>query len=200
MEPALEKRHLRRNAIRLLRSIPSDRMTDQRQRLIQLFPGLPGVEAAKTVMLYLSAFPEEPETWPMARWVLEQGQCLVCPRVDREQRRLRLFRVRDLASDVALTENSLLEPSTDCEELSAEAIDWCLVPGLLFDDDGFRLGRGGGYYDRLLAKLPSSASCWALALDEQWSPEILPREPHDLPLDGVVSPSRIREFPGRQAS
>ena len=199
MDPILAKRELRRQAIRLLRSIPIDAMTQQRQRLIERFPELPGLSAAQTVMLYLSAFPEEPDTWPMARWVLERGRRLVCPRVERDPRRLRLFVVRDLARDVAPSDNSLREPSLDCDELAPDAIDWCLVPGLLFDDDGYRLGRGGGYYDRLLAQLPLGVPRWALALDEQWSVERMPRESHDQSLDGVVSPSRTQAFPARSA-
>ena len=64
-----------------------------------------------------------------------------------------------------------------------------LVPGLAFDARGYRLGRGAGHYDRLLPRLRPEVSRWALILDCQWV-EDLPVEPHDIPLDGVVSPGR----------
>ena len=63
------------------------------------------------------------------------------------------------------------------------------MPGLGFDDLGFRLGRGAGHYDRLLPLLRPDAPRWALALDCQWV-EDLPVEPHDVPIDGVVSPGK----------
>jgi 5-formyltetrahydrofolate cyclo-ligase len=66
------------------------------------------------------------------------------------------------------------------------------VPGLAFDFQCHRLGRGAGHYDRLLLRLRPDASRWALGYDCQVVDE-LPAEPHDVPVDGVVTPShRIR--------
>jgi 5-formyltetrahydrofolate cyclo-ligase len=64
------------------------------------------------------------------------------------------------------------------------------VPGLAFDNRGFRLGRGAGHYDRLLPSLRSDAVCWALCLSCQVV-EALPVEPHDAPLDGFSAPDKV---------
>ncbi len=64
-----------------------------------------------------------------------------------------------------------------------------LVPGLAFDEQGYRLGRGAGHYDRLLPRLRSDAVCWALCLSCQLLSR-LPIEPHDRPLNGVSAPGR----------
>jgi 5-formyltetrahydrofolate cyclo-ligase len=82
------------------------------------------------------------------------------------------------------------EPGRHLAEVAPEEIDWALVPGLAFDDRGFRLGRGAGYYDRLLPTLRPDAPRWALAYDCQWI-EALPNESHDQPLDGIVSPGKF---------
>lgn len=71
---------------------------------------------------------------------------------------------------------------------TAEA-DVALVPGLAFDVRGGRLGYGGGVFDRLLAKLRPGTLRVALAFDCQVRKEPLPQEPHDLPMDYIVTES-----------
>ena len=63
---------------------------------------------------------------------------------------------------------------------------------LAFDSDGHRLGYGGGYYDRTLAGLPNARAIGvAYAGQEVLS---LPREPHDHPLDMIVTENGVRRF------
>lgn len=68
-----------------------------------------------------------------------------------------------------------------------------VIPGLGFDaDTGVRLGRGGGYYDRFLARCPKALRI-GLAFDEQIVCG-LPAEPHDVPMHAVVTPTRTLRF------
>ncbi len=67
-------------------------------------------------------------------------------------------------------------------------IDLMVVPGVAFDADGNRLGRGGGYYDRLLADFPGVAV--AVAFDFQVLPRI-PHTTHDIPVDYVITEREI---------
>ena len=69
--------------------------------------------------------------------------------------------------------------------------DLFLIPGLIFDTHGTRIGHGKGYYDRLLAKRQSSAIVAALIFDWQISTEPLPRESHDVLMDFIITPTRI---------
>ena len=153
-------------------------------------PALPGFATARSVLLYVTAFPEEIATGPLLAHTLERGKDLVCPRVDRAEGRLRLFQIDDPARDLEPGTRGIPEPRRDCLEVAAEAVDWVLVPGLAFDARGYRLGRGAGHYDRLLPTLRPDVSTWALIHDCQWVKD-LPVEPHDVPLDGVASPGRI---------
>ncbi len=65
-------------------------------------------------------------------------------------RRLKLYRVADLAQDLLPGALGIPEPRPGLPEVSPEVIDWALVPGLAFDELGFRVGWGAVYYDRLL--------------------------------------------------
>lgn len=87
-------------------------------------------------------------------------------------------------------------------------IDVVLVPGLAFDRQGGRLGYGGGYYDRLYAARRAAApersrrTLWiGFAYERQVAgEEELPREPHDLPLNGLATEEGIIWFDGREAN
>ncbi len=186
MDIPAQKKTLRRAMIeRILELDPRER-DRQEAVLAERFAGLPGLDGAQAVLLYVTAFAEEIATGSMLRRVLAQGKRLLCPQVDRAARRLRLYQVEDLKNDLEPGIWGIPEPRRGCLEVPPEVVDWVLVPGLAFDDRGFRLGRGAGHFDRLLPTLRPGVPRWALALDCQWV-EALPTEPHDVPLDGIVS-------------
>jgi 5-formyltetrahydrofolate cyclo-ligase len=127
---------------------------------------------------------------------------LVLPRVDRQNRRLILHAVEDLHTDLHLARMNIPEPVPDRPIVEPQPIDWVLVPGVAFDRQGHRLGRGGGYYDRLLPQLRKAAPRWALSFSEQLY-ESIPTEPHDVPLHGIFCPGGVilascefLEYPG----
>ncbi|MDX3455811.1 5-formyltetrahydrofolate cyclo-ligase [Streptomyces sp. ME02-8801-2C] len=92
---------------------------------------------------------------------------------------------------------ALLEPAGD--RLGADAVtsaDAVLLPGLAVDDRGLRMGRGGGSYDRVLARLERAGADPALVVllyDSEVVPRV-PAEPHDRPVHAVVTPSGVRRF------
>ena len=94
----------------------------------------------------------------------------------------------------------LSEPSDKCPALTLQdfAGALILVPGLAFDDRGFRIGYGGGYYDRFLATLKQSAIPFITAglAFTACRTSALPREPHDIPVDYVIDERRITETHG----
>ncbi len=183
------KQAIRRETIERILALSARDREAQEEVLSQRFPMLPGLAGAERVLLYASAFPEEIRTGAMLRWVLDQGKRLVCPRVDRKAKELRLHEIGNLAHDFQPGTLGIPEPRRTCPIIEPERIDWVLVPGLAFDARGYRVGRGAGHYDRLLPKLRPKVPCWALILDPQWV-DAVPDEPHDVSLDGIVSPSR----------
>ena len=141
-------------------------------------------------MLYVSTFPEEVRTTEFWGRAYQSGKLVIAPRVDRIARRLRLHVVQDPDKDLCPGMLGIPEPSEKLPEVSPALIDWVLVPGLAFSEQGYRLGRGAGHYDQLLPELRPDAICWAMCLSCQLV-DGLPIEPHDLPLNGVCTPNRI---------
>ncbi|GGX45728.1 5-formyltetrahydrofolate cyclo-ligase [Streptomyces fructofermentans] len=98
---------------------------------------------------------------------------------------------------------TLLEPGGG--RLGPDAVlgaDAVLLPGLAVDARGMRLGRGGGSYDRVLARLDRAGADPALVvlLYDTEVVDRVPEEPHDRPVRAAVTPSGVRRFPGGPAA
>lgn len=80
--------------------------------------------------------------------------------------------------------------ATELDPYALAEADLVFVPALAVDADGTRLGRGGGWYDRALARRASHARvvavCWPWECVDR-----LPREPHDAPVDAALTPARV---------
>lgn len=190
MSPIARAKRALRRAVRD-RILAMDPHARQREELAlrERLATLPGYVHAATVLLYVTAFPEEIDTRPILADALRRGRRVACPRVDRAARTLVLHRIEDPGSDLVPGVLGIPEPRAGAAVVESAEIDWALVPGLAFDAAGYRLGRGAGHYDRLLPRLRADAPRWALALSPQWV-EAVPREPHDIPLDGIAGAER----------
>ena len=146
----------------------------------------PAFQKAKCVWFYVS-LPEEVDTLPMMRTALGIGKKLLVPLTDLEKKELSLFEIRDLGKDLHPGVLGIREPDpglTRCARF--EEVDCVIVPGLVFDKVGHRIGRGAGLYDRSLAKLSPGIPKIALAFSFQVLQEI-PQEDHDQVLDLVLT-------------
>lgn len=114
----------------------------------------------KTVLLF-SSYGDEPDTSAIAIKAIEDGKRVFFPK-SYDGGIIRFYRVRTLDE---LCENGLFgikEPSENAEEYVPEGTaELCLVPGLCFDNNGYRIGYGKGYYDRFLAKFGGIAAGFA---------------------------------------
>lgn len=148
------------------------------------------VDAARprAVLSYVT-FGTEFDTDAFNLALLARGIELILPRMDRATKRLALFRVADVATDLVAGVWGILEPDpARCAAVVPSGVDWALIPGLAFDAANGRLGYGAGFYDRLLPDLPRNTPRIAAAFDCQIV-DAVPREPHDLAVDRVVTES-----------
>jgi 5-formyltetrahydrofolate cyclo-ligase len=168
---------------------PASRARLSRSALARL-RALDAFRAARAVLGFAS-FGSELETRPFLEEVLASGRTLVLPRVDREARRLVLFRVGRLETDLRPGVWGIPEPDpARCGPAAPAEIDFIVMPGVAFDPDGGRLGYGAGYYDRLLASWPSRLpSLVAVAFALQIVPAV-PVVAGDHRVDLVVTDSR----------
>ncbi len=140
-------------------------------------------------VLFFAPSAGEPDVWPLAATLAAQGRLLL-PRVHGPV--LTAHRVSDLEGEIEIGRFGLREPTT--AQVSLERVAVVVLPGLAFDAAGGRIGRGKGYYDRLLADVPLARRV-GVTLDERVVDEI-PMEAHDQRMDVIVTPSRTIRVPG----
>jgi len=106
-----------------------------------------------------------------------------------------------LAADTAMAANrfGIPEPVVEPDALlSAQGLDLVLTPLVAFDDEGFRLGMGGGFYDRTFAfKRTTATGPLLLGVAYALQERPVPHREWDIPLDGVITEQGIRDFSGK---
>lgn len=153
---------------------------DSDQSLYRQFLALPQLKTARRVLLFLGVG-TEPDTRPLIQHLLQQGYQVALPRcLPGRQMEARL--VTDLEHLVD-SPYHIPEPSQVCPVAERDSIDMILVPNLCCDRRGYRLGHGGGYYDRYLAGYQgfTVAFCPELVLQEQ-----VPVEAYDVAVGLVL--------------
>ncbi len=153
----------------------------------------PVVKAA-TVAVFLS-FDGELDTTPLIRALWQAGKTVYLPVLHPFSKGNLLFLRYSENSHLVMNRLKILEPKLDVRDvLPLDKLDVLIAPLVAFDEQGQRLGMGGGFYDRTLQNWQQHG-LWpvGLAHDCQHVPA-LPAEEWDIPLPAVVTPSRIWEW------
>lgn len=151
---------------------------------------LPLWHNAKSILLFAPRH-DEPDLWPLVELGLQAGKHIALPRFVDGSTTYEAAMIKNPAQEVHPGKYGILEPSSLCNVADPKRLDLVLVPGLAFDWHGHRLGRGKGFYDRLLATV-SGKTC-GVAFDVQLT-SALPVEPHDVRLNCILTPSHWLEF------
>ena len=139
-------------------------------------------------VLFFAPLPVEPDIWPLLAEALAAGKTAALPRFDSASHGYVACRVQNLRNEIVTGQFGIREPGPRCVELPLNRLDLVLVPGVGFDLQGRRLGRGRGFYDRLLADV-DGIKC-GIAFDEQVVEEI-PAGPQDIRLNVILTPTRF---------
>ena len=174
------------------RRVPLAVLAAEAERTAEHLLATEEVRRAATVAAYV-AVGHEPGTGLLLDRLRERGVRVLLPLV-------RPDRVLDWAPytgprSLAPARFGLLEPVT--EPLGPDAIataDVVLVPALAVDAEGVRLGKGGGFYDRALARVPVGTFTCALLRSEEVGVD-LPVEPHDRPVSAAATPDGVTRLP-----
>ncbi|MFJ8807370.1 5-formyltetrahydrofolate cyclo-ligase [Streptomyces sp. NPDC102490] len=193
-----DKRTLRRDFLAARNRLTPDDLREAAEALAGRALGLPEVAKARAVAAYVSVG-AEPGTLALLDALRARGVRVLLPV---------LLPDNDLDWGEYAGEGSLArvrhggrmelyEPAG--ERLGPDAVtraDVVLLPGVAVDGRGLRLGRGGGSYDRVLARLDAAGARPALLvlLYDREVVAHVPAEPHDRPVDAVVTPSGVRRF------
>lgn len=146
-------------------------------------------QKARVIALYASCR-NEVDTGLLMEKTPALGKELCLPRVDRSGREIRFFHVSG-SGDLARGAFGILEPGAACPPVAPEKIELIVVPGIAFDENGNRIGFGGGYYDRFLPSLRPGTHRIALAYEFQVLREKLPVLPKDVKIGKIITEERV---------
>jgi 5-formyltetrahydrofolate cyclo-ligase len=170
--------------------LPVPVRNERSRAIVTTIAALPDFASATSVLLTFS-FGSEVETGELIAHSLACGKTLFLPLVNKESRMLELYEVSEPESQLARGTYGIAEPRPErCRRTSYAEVEWVLVPGVVYADDGFRIGYGGGYYDRLLPLLAPAVPRVSAAFQFQRRSEV-PHGVHDQQIDFVVSESGV---------
>ena len=150
------------------------------------------MQSARAIFFF-APMPGEVDIWPLLEESLDAGKVAALPRFDAKSRNYAACRVQNPEKELVAGKLGIREPGAICAEMRLDQFDLILVPGVAFDLRGNRLGRGKGYYDRLLANA-TAVKC-ATAFDEQIV-KAVPTEAHDVRMNFICTPTRCVKAAG----
>lgn len=189
MEPlAQQKARLRQELRRKRRQQDQTRLLCDSAAICDRLLSLPELQQARTVFCYVS-YGGEVETHRLIERLLAQRKTVVVPRCKPEGKMdcVPIVKLSDLVPGVM----NIPEPRADVPCVPAETVDFAVVPAVACGRDGSRLGQGGGYYDRFLAR----GSCgFAAVCQADFLLPAVPCEPHDRKMRIIVTPQQVLRF------
>ena len=181
-----EKVKLRDTVLRKLKEQSSEERQSKSKAIASKLKQDAVFQKAKVVMFYVS-IAQEVETISLLKEFLREGKIATVPYVDSQAQTLVSVEIKNPDQELTPGSYGILEPySRLVRPFDLNRLDLVLVPGIAFDHEGHRLGRGRGYYDRFLKTLPAHVKRYGLAFDFQLLDSI-PFTDEDVSMDQVIT-------------
>jgi 5-formyltetrahydrofolate cyclo-ligase len=173
-------------------SLSQDEIRDKSRKIKDHFLALEIYQKANNVLFYYSTG-SEVDTQDLIREALNSGKIVALP-MSLEGGLLEVRSIKDIESDCLKGRFGILEPKVEkTVKIPIQDIEVFAIPGIAFDLQGNRIGRGKGYFDRYLAGLKTFQTKIGLAFEVQLS-QSLPIDKHDIKVDILVTEERVLDF------
>ena len=184
---AAQKEELRAQSKAFLRSISTTDLNLQSARIADRISAMPEWDRAKTILGFVPGN-HEPDINKLLKEAISTGKRICLPQFNPIQTTYSAVLVSNPNTDLISGKYGVLEPKAGSEVIPFSEIDCVLVPGLAFDSTGGRLGRGGGWFDRMLAEIRG------LRIGVAFSVQLVgnvPVESHDIRMDCLVTAEEL---------
>lgn len=191
-----ERDHLRQRILKKREALSSEEREQSSLQIAEKLLLHPAARLCQTFFIYCS-YRSEVATADLINMLLEADKVVAVPLCLPEQTGMQAVAITDTALDLASGYRGIPEPRPSVagtQTLSPSQIDAAIIPGVVFDRTGQRLGYGGGYYDRFLGCLAPEAVRIGLAFSCQVVDRI-PALSHDIPMDFVITEQEVLSWP-----
>lgn len=184
------KEYLREKYLTARSEISQSKINKWSQKIKNNFLKLPQLTNVKKIMAYAS-MRNEIKTFPLMKELLIQNYLLYLPYTIKEINDLGVSKIKNLNSELEKGVYGVQEPISKIRgnEIPSD-IDLIIIPGACFSLSGYRIGYGGGYYDRFLSKHAENALKVGFCY-EQFILNSIPAEEHDIPVDIIITENEI---------
>ncbi len=146
---------------------------------------------AKTIFIFVS-FGSEVNTHKIIEQAISDGKNICVPKINSKEKGMEVFKIEGMA-DLKEGYYGVLEPFVDRSKVAEEEIDLVVVPGIGFDINGYRLGYGGGFYDKFFNNMKKEVPKIALGYNVQMVDEVTTEE-HDERVNGLITETHTYIF------
>ncbi|MEO4052390.1 5-formyltetrahydrofolate cyclo-ligase [Solibacillus sp. CAU 1738] len=179
----MDKHTIRQQVRAVINNIPNEQYQERSFMMRKQLLKEPSIIEGKTIAVTISAFPEV-DTIAIVEELWRLGKTVAVPKCHPKTREMSFYAIGNF-NQLETVYMDLKEPITEKTKLIAkEDIDTIIVPGIVFDEKGYRIGYGGGYYDRYLQGY--NGKLIAIAFKEQLVNHV-PTETHDLPVHTIIT-------------
>jgi len=184
------KQTLKQEIFQKRKKLTREEIKEKSSKIKENLFALDEFKKSKNIMLYVS-FNNEVSTLEIIKELLiNKGKNIIVPYVIKNNPILQLSELKNINELTAKT-FGILEPKENyIREFSHKKIDLVILPGVVFDQNGHRIGYGYGYYDRFLKKLDKNVIKIGFAFDFQLV-EKIPEEGHDVPVDIIITEKKV---------
>lgn len=183
------KDSLRKTALSLRNSLNKKDVISMSEDIFNSFLSIENIQDSSKFMLYVD-FRNEVATREIISTLLDLDKEVYLPVTLKNDKKLipkRIFSLDDLVSGAY----GILEPNVDAPIIDPSLLDVVVVPGSVFDKNGYRTGYGGGYYDRFLEN--TDAIRVGVCFDFQLVDDVFPEE-HDKKMDFIITEKNFLNF------
>lgn len=162
-------------------------------RIIETLKQTEEYQNARVIMCFVS-FKDEVETHQLIKDALAQGKKIYVPYIIRPEKVMVPAEVLDFEEDLVPGYYDILAPREDNLRIKDKSeIDLVVTPGVIFDEQGYRIGYGAGFYDKFFSLLNPDVPKIAIAFSLQQTKE-LPKDEFDIPVDKLITEKGITVF------
>ncbi len=181
-----EKQEVRQKLLERLLSLTKNEIKRRSKNVEDKLSELPLYKKAKVIMVY---YPLRGEVDILSKVRRDLGNKRFCfPVMDLEAKNLRIFEITNLDQDFIPGSRGVMQPDTErTKEVDIKEIDMVVVPGLAFDKEKNRLGRGAGFYDRFLQNITTPTKKVGIAFEFQILENLPTNLSWDQKVDTIVS-------------
>ncbi|OPJ55235.1 5-formyltetrahydrofolate cyclo-ligase [Alkalithermobacter paradoxus] len=182
------KKEFRKKVLALRKKQNADEITQNSSLIFDNLCSIREFEDSNTVMVYLD-FNNEVKTDKIIKHLLSLNKRVLIPITILKTKELIPSQIMDIENETFISTFGIREPKREfIRKVNKNEIDLVIVPGVAFDKNGYRLGYGGGFYDKFLSDL----NCITVGIAFEFQIfDCIPKEDHDIKLDYIVSEKRV---------